>query len=95
MDLLSLDEKTQIIIRQTDYSEATALEKLVECQGDPIKVIKLYMGIAEKKALPVKSLNQEIYKQIRGKLDDSIRSYNLKQEEKLKEEINTNLLHNE
>ena len=51
-------EKISIIIRQTDYNELTAREKLSEYNGDHIRVIKLFMGIAEKKAPPVKSINQ-------------------------------------
>jgi hypothetical protein len=45
------------------------------------------MGIVEKKAPPIKSVNQEIYKQLRHKLDDSMREYNSKQESKLMDEI--------
>ena len=50
-------------------------------------MIKDYLGITEKKAPPLKSLNQEIYSQLRSKLNDSIKTYNLQQEEKLKEEL--------
>jgi hypothetical protein len=45
------------------------------------------MGIAEKKAPEIRSVNQEIYKQIRHKLNDSMREYNSKQEDKLKTEL--------
>lgn len=86
-----IDEKIKIIMRQTDYDEITANEKLTENNYDHIKVIKSYLGITEKKA-PVaqKSINQEIYKQLRHKLDDSMKSYLQKQEEKLKTEIANN-----
>ena len=57
-----------------------------------IKLIKDFMGIAEKKAPQIKSVNQEIYKQIRGKLDDSMRVYNSEQEVKLAKEIENNTL---
>ena len=56
------------------------------------KVIKDFMGIDEKKAPHIKSVNQEIYKQIRGKLDDSMRVYNSEQEVKLAKEIENNTL---
>jgi len=46
------------------------------------------MGIEKKKAQPIKSLNQEIYRQIRIKLDDATRDFNQKQYEKLIDEIN-------
>lgn len=83
-------EKIQMIMRQTDYSVDVAREKLMECNDDPIKVIKDYMGIVEKPKPVSKSLNQEIYRQLRHKLDDSIRDFNAKQDDKLKHEINMN-----
>ena len=83
-------EKIQMIMRQTDYSVDLAREKLMECNDDPIKVIKEYMGIVEKPKPVSKSLNQEIYRQLRRKLDDSIRDFNAKQDDKLKHEINMN-----
>ena len=58
-------EKIQMIIRQTDYTEEVAREKLMAHNDDPIKVIKDYMGIVEKHKPAPKSLNQEIYRQIR------------------------------
>jgi hypothetical protein len=69
-------ELIQIILRQTDYTEEIAKEKLIENNGDHILVIKKYMGLDDKKQEPVKSLNQEIYKQLRYKLDSSMREYN-------------------
>jgi len=85
-----IDNKVSMVMRQTDYTEEVAQQKLLEYNDDAIKVIKHYLGITEKKALPkpVTSLNQEIYKQLRSKLDESIKTYNLQQEEKLKEELN-------
>ena len=71
-------EKVQIILRQTDYSEERAREKLKEFNNDHILVIKAFMGITEKKAPAIKSVNQEKYKQMRYKLDSSMREYNLK-----------------
>jgi hypothetical protein len=86
-----IDEKISVIMRQTDYDNTTANEKLIEHCYDHIKVIKTYLGITEKKA-PVgqKSINQEIYKQLRHKLDDSMKSYLQQQEQKLKTEIAIN-----
>ena len=68
-------EKVQIILRQTDYTEETAIEKLKENNFDELKVIKCYFGIQEKTNTPIKTLNQEIYKQIRYKLDSNMRDY--------------------
>jgi hypothetical protein len=83
-------EKINIIMRQTDYDEDVAKEKLEQFNGDHIKVIKFYFGISEKKPTPIKSVNQEIYKQIRSKLDVSMREYNHLQETKLQSEIEQN-----
>jgi len=85
-----VSEKIQMILRQTDYTEEVAREKLAELGDDPIKVIKAYMGIPEKKPSAKKSLNQEIYRQLRSKLDDSMKDYNIKQQEKLTAEIVAN-----
>lgn len=89
-----VNEKINMIMRQTDYDYDTSYSKLTDAHYDHIKVIKAYLGITEKKAPAQKttSINQEIYKQIRHKLDDSMKSYNHKQEEKLKTEIEENTL---
>ena len=79
-----LAEKVQIILRQTDYTEEVALEKLKEHNFDEIATIRSYFGIPEKKVPPIKSLNQEIYRQLRGKLDASMHDYREKEEQKNK-----------
>ena len=68
-------EKIQIILRQTDYTEEIAIEKLKENNFDELKVIRCYFGIPEKINKPIKTLNQEIYKQIRYRLDSNMRDY--------------------
>ena len=70
-----IDNKIQIILRQTDYTEEIAREKLKEYNFDHLLVIKSYFGIIEKKPQVIESLNQEIYKQMRYKLDNSMRDY--------------------
>jgi len=60
--------KVQKIICQTDYTEIQALEKLKECDGDELKVIKQYLGIHTLPKPKIKSINQEIYTQLRHKL---------------------------
>jgi len=75
-DTLKEDDLVQMVLRQTNYSEAEAKDKLKEFNNDAILVIKSYFGIAEKKAPEkVKSVNQEIYKQFRLKLDSSMKEY--------------------
>ena len=70
-----IDEKIQIVMRQTDYSENIAREKLKEHNFDEIATIKAYLCITEKKALPVKSVNQEIYRQLRSRLNSNMKDY--------------------
>ena len=65
---MDLSEKIQIILRQTDLTEDLVREKLAEHNEDHMKVIREYLGIAEKKAPEqMKSVNQEIYRQFREK----------------------------
>jgi flagellar hook-basal body complex protein FliE len=82
------EEKINIILRQTNYTKDEAREKLDMFENNEIKVIHDYMGIAEKKT-PQKSLNQEIYRQIRNKLDDSMKDYNKKIQAKLLQELDS------
>ena len=63
------------VMSQTNYTQEEALNQLKLFNGDYIRVIKNYMGIPEKKETKVKSLNQEIFTQIRTKLDKSIKDY--------------------
>ena len=70
-----IEEMVQRIIRQTNYTQDIAREKLKETNYDEIVTIKNYMGIPEKKPCPMKSINQEIYKQLRTKLNSNMRDY--------------------
>ena len=72
----SIDQKISIIMRQTDYSREVALEKLQVFDFNEINVIKDYVGIKEKPTNKVTSVNQEIYKQIRNRLNTAMRDYN-------------------
>jgi len=83
VDNEEIKKHIELILRQTDYTERKAMEELQLNGYDPIKVIKKYLGIAEKKELPVNTstnLNQEIYKQMRLKLDYAMRNYNDRKE---------------
>jgi hypothetical protein len=70
-----IEEKIQKILRQTDYTYELAREKLQEKNFDEIATIKSYLGISEKKPIEIKSINQEIYKQIRYRLDSNMQEY--------------------
>lgn len=70
------DTYVKQIMSQTTYSEEEAREKLHEFNNDFMKVLKNYMGIPEKKKNnQIKSVNQEIYKQIRHSLDQTMKEY--------------------
>lgn len=89
--ILSEDKIVELIgmiQRQTNYDEIIAREKLIEMNYEPIRVIKDYLGIVEKKTLPIKSVNQEIYRQMRSQLD--ITDFNHKQQDKLLSEMQEN-----
>ena len=80
-----IDEKIQMVLRQTDYTADQAKEKLEAFDYNEINVIKDYMGIDMKKQesnnKQSSSINQQIYKQIRTKLDGSMREYREKKTE--------------
>lgn len=77
VDSDEIQKNVAIILRQTNYTETEAIEQLQLCGYDHIKVIKKYLGITEKVTTtqPVNP-NQEIYKQMRFKLDNAMRNYN-------------------
>lgn len=67
---LSQSVKIGIIRGQTNYTEEECVSLLEQHNGDYISIIKIYMGIPiAKKEPPIKSVNQEIYKQLRKKMD--------------------------
>jgi hypothetical protein len=65
-----------IVMSQTNYTQEEAIEKLKLFNCDYMMVIRDYMGIPEKKSEPkVKSVNQEVFRQIRMTLDSSMKAY--------------------
>ena len=83
------------IMSQTNYNEEFAREKLKEFNNDFMKVLKDYMGIPEKKEnSQIKSVNQEIYKQIRYSLDQTMKDYRDKNPINI-DQIKTNLQESE
>ena len=72
----SNDKEIKHIMSQTNYNEEVAKAKLQEFNGDFMQVLKDYMGIpAKKNTNKVTSVNQEIYKQIRHSLDQTMKDY--------------------
>ena len=88
MESEAVQEKIQMILRQTDYSTETANEKLKEFNYDHLHVIKDYLGLPNKKKSDIKSINQEIYRQLRHKLDSTMRDYNVRVEKGEAKQIN-------
>jgi hypothetical protein len=76
-----IEKKIKIVMTQTDYTFEIAKENLEKKNYDEIAVIKGYFGISEKKEPKIESLNQEIYKQIRYKLDGTMKDYNNQKKE--------------
>jgi hypothetical protein len=70
-----LETHVEKVMSQTNYTKEEALEKLKLFNCDYMRVLKDYMGIPDKKETKIKSINQEIYKQIRLKLDTSMKEY--------------------
>jgi hypothetical protein len=83
-----MDEQIDMIMRQTNYSREECIEKLNN-NNNTNDIIKEYLGISlQPSSTRKKSLQQEIYYQIRSQLDSSVKEFNKKQNEKLEKEIN-------
>lgn len=83
MNIEDKEELVQIVIRQTDISYDDAVNLLEQYNYDYMKVIKLSMGIQEKKTSEkIVSVNQQIYKEIRGVMDEASAHYRFMQEQK-------------
>ena len=95
-----IQHNIEIITRQTDYSVVEAREKLILHNYDYIAVIKDFMGI-EKKNISnstssfdnryKKSIQQEIYSQLRTKMNDSVKIFNLNHDIKLQQELDMSM----
>ena len=78
-----------MILRQTDYSIETATQKLQQHNNDVMSVIREYMAPAATTAKDLKkgttvSVNQQIYKEIRGMMDAAAKTYELKKQNETK-----------
>jgi hypothetical protein len=89
-----IDKFINIIKTQTNYDDYYAIQKLKQYDYDYMKVIREYMGIKEKMPAPIKSVNQEIYKQIRHNLDTTMKDYREKNPINL-DQVKTNLQESE
>lgn len=75
MSITDIKEKIDKILRQTDYTQDIAINKLKEHNGDEIMVIKSYLhGDNNIKDKQILSVQQEIYHQIRSHLNQPNKS---------------------
>ena len=73
----------KIVMRQTNYEEKDAFEKLSESNWDPITVIREYMNITPQdkdEEEDGKTVNQAIFKEIRDFMDTAMQGYNERKE---------------
>lgn len=76
-------KKIGIVERQTNLSREEIIQRLEEQKGDYLQVIKDWHGIRKKKEeQPNVSVNQEIYKQLRIRMNALQEEINKKKEEK-------------
>lgn len=81
MEQEDIQNLKEIVMRQTDYSQEQALEKLEQHNNDIMSIVREYMGVSTiTKKNELKSVNQQIYKEIRTLMDDAAASYKIKKE---------------
>ena len=93
---MDIDNKQKLLIemimRQTMYTYDQAKDKLEENDNNYMLVIKKALGIVEKPPTSVPSINQGIYKEIRGLMDTVSTNHRENQEkEREREEYNESL----
>ena len=89
---MDTDESLNIIMRQTNYSKEMAAQKLEEHIGDIISVIREYNGPSRvnKPCTNPRSVNQQIYKEIRLMMDDAAKTYEEKKASESQEQQQSN-----
>ena len=80
-----------IVMRQTDYSESVADEKLELYKYDVMAVVREFMNpnkvVNEDNDTIVESVNQQIYGEIRGMMDTASWRYRKNKEEEEKKQL--------
>lgn len=71
------EDKINLIMRHTIYNKEESIQKLKEFNNNEMLAIKSYMEIKEIDTTPkdIKSINQEIYKQIRLQMNKTDINY--------------------
>ena len=80
------NEYCEIVMRQTDYDIDMAKKKLVEHNNNIEAVVREFMNPPVKKEIK-KTLNQQIFTEIRGLMDEASNNYRHKKEMEEKNEI--------
>ena len=71
------EDKINLIMRHTIYNRDESIAKLKETNNNETQVIKSYMEIKEtNNTNDIKSINQEIYKQLRIQMNKTNINYN-------------------
>jgi len=92
--MANIYEMAQVIMRQTTYSLREAINKLHEHKGEPLEVIKEFIGAKEDKTIEKKSTNQMVFTEIRDFMDEVNRGYEKRKKrdiaiQKLRDRMNT------
>jgi len=69
--MADLNDKIEMILRQTDYTYEEANKLLLENNNDVMAVIRLYLKPPVSNEVKPLSMNQQIYKEIRTLMDDN------------------------
>jgi hypothetical protein len=72
-----IEKHIELVMKQTNYTREQSIEKLKLFNCDHMKVIRDYMGLSDKpiNSKKVKSINQEIFRQIRTTLEVSEKAH--------------------
>ena len=76
----------EMVMRQTSYTYEDAELQLKNNNNDYMKVIKEALGIIQQKNTKPDSVNQQIYKEIRGFMDVGSKNYRISQENEMKKQ---------
>ena len=87
MDETNLKELIEKVKRQTTLTDEGEIKSQLEANNyDYMKVIMNHFNVPEKKEEKITSVNQEIYKQIRRKMDNIMNEYNEKKSKEKEKE---------
>ena len=78
------DKRTEalrdLVMRQTNYDAEEAVGKLKEHKNDVLAIVREYMGVPVAVDEPKHTVNQILYKEMRGLMDNAATTHRLKKE---------------